>query len=121
MITFGKLGIQDRAIRSTDLPDPIDWIFQRLNAEALATGTAAPKIGKFHPISFFDSAKMGKLGRFVSDFLGHIRTSRTHLGHHKKHTIEERIKRRRRSSQLVPDFCTFLCNFLLVFFFYPSS
>ena len=46
MITFGKLKIQDTVIHLTDLPDPVDQIFQSLSAVVLATGTTVPAIGK---------------------------------------------------------------------------
>ena len=76
------------------------------------------QMGKLARISFFSILRLGNLADTISDPIGYIRTSRTHPGHQEKYTIEEIIERRKRSSNLVPEFCTFLCNF---FNFYQFS
>ena len=57
-------NLKSRAIWSTGLPDPVDRIFQRLSAVALATGVAAPVIGKQRKIFLFGLCKDWGLGRF---------------------------------------------------------
>ena len=54
-----------RAIQLIGLPEPVDWIFQRLSTAVMAIGAAAPEIEKLHPVYFFSFAEMGKLGRFI--------------------------------------------------------
>ena len=70
--------------------------------------------GKHSRISFFCLADFGKLVRAHSAHLGYLRTSETHLGHHKIPRNEERIKRRRdhvSEFQISTQFSTTFCQF----------
>ena len=62
----------------------------------------------------------------ISDFLSYIRTTRTHLGQDEKSRIEERIKKKRRTSgqfqifALFPQFSALFTGFILPTFYLVS-
>ena len=92
---------------------PVDQGRSTVLGNELAIFATVPAIEKLAGISFFSIMRLGNLADTVPDLLGYIRTSKTHSKYQKKHTIEERIEGRKRSSNLVSKFYTFLCNFCL--------
>ena len=90
---FVKKSKKIRAIQSTSFLESVDRIFRRLSVAALA-------IGKLYPVSFFSTAEMGKLGRFISRlrWLYKDIENSPSGGGDQKPRIKERVKKKRRAS-----------------------